>query len=103
MAVVKQGKQQFQGVFKELWTVTETTNFAEVADGGETVDDIAVPGVALGDMVIAASIGINQEDLALNAWVKAAGEVRVQVSNNTGGSINLASTTVKLIVGRPNF
>lgn len=103
MSVVKQGSQQFQGVFSELWTVTETTNLAEVADGDEGVDDISVPGVKFGDMVIAASLGISQDDLSLNCWVSAANTVRIQVSNNTGGAINLASTTVRLVVGRPNF
>jgi N-acetyl-beta-hexosaminidase len=99
----RRGKQQFQGLFSEMWTAQGTINFAEVADGDEAVDTIAVPGVALGDMVLAVSASIDVADLGLTAQVTAANEVTVQVWNNTGGAINLAEAVYRVVVARPNF
>jgi hypothetical protein len=101
--VVKEGREQFGGVFSKVWVAKGTINFAEVADGDEAVDTIAVPGVALGDVVIAISASIDVEDLGLTAAVTGTNEVTVQVLNNTGGAINLASAVYKVIVGRTIF
>lgn len=100
---VNRGKQQFQGMFTEMWTARGTVDFAEIADGDEAVDTIAVPGVALGDMVIAVSCSLDVADLNLTAAVTAANEVTVQLNNNTGGAINLGSAVFRVVVGRPNF
>jgi hypothetical protein len=101
--VVKEGREQFGGVFSKVWAAKGTINFAEVADGDEAVDTIAVPGVALGDVVIAVSASIDVEDLGLTAAVTAANEVTVQIWNNTGGAINLGSAVFKVVVGRTIF
>lgn len=101
--VVKEGREQFGGVFSKVWAAKGTINFAEVADGDEAVDTIAVPGVALGDVVIAISASIDVEDMTLVAAVTGTDEVTVQVLNNTGGAINLASAVYKVIVGRTIF
>lgn len=101
--VVKRGAQQFQGVFSELWTAYGTWNAGSILDGDEAVDTLTVPGVALGDMVIGVSAAVDLADLGLTAAVTAANEVTVQLWNNTGGSIDLASTTIRVVVGRPNF
>lgn len=100
---VNRGLQQFQGMFDEMWTAKGTIDFGEVADGDEAVDTIAVPGVALGDVVIGVSASIDVADLNLTAAVTAANEVTVQVNNNTGGAINLASAVFRVIVGRLNI
>jgi hypothetical protein len=101
--VVKEGREQFGGVFSKVWAAKGTINFAEVADGDEAVDTIAVPGVALGDVVMAVSASIDVEDMTLVAAVTGTNEVTVQVLNNTGGAINLASAVYKVIVGRTIF
>ena len=100
---VKEGREQFGGVFSKVWAAKGTINFAEVADGDEAVDTIAVPGVALGDVVMAVSASIDVEDMTLVAAVTGTNEVTVQVLNNTGGAINLASAVYKVIVGRTIF
>jgi hypothetical protein len=89
------GKQQFQGMFNEMWT--------SVADGDEAVDTIAVPGVALGDIVLGVSASVDVADLNLTAAVTAANEVTVQVNNNTGGAVDLASAVFRVVVGRLNI
>jgi hypothetical protein len=100
---VRRDKQQFQGMFTEMWTAKGTINFGSVADGDEAVDTIAVPGVALGDIVLGVSAVLDIADLGLTAAVTGANEVTVQVWNNTGGAIDLASAVFKVVVGRPNF
>ena len=98
---VEQGAKQFQGAFTEMWAVTGTMDFASVADGNSTSDTITVPGVALGDMVIGVSFGVDAALGVVTAYVSAANTVRVVVSNLETAALDLASTTVKVLVGRP--
>jgi hypothetical protein len=98
--VVNRGKQQFQGMFTEMWTARGTIDFASIADGDEAVDTIAVPGVALGDIVLGVSSSISAADLTITAYVSAANTVSVLVANNTGGAVDLASAVYRVVVGR---
>lgn len=98
--VVRRGTDQFRGLFTDTWAVACTINLASIADGATGTDTIAVPGVALGDMVIAKSFGVSQAGLVMDAYVSAANTVTVAASNQTGGAVDLASTTVKVVVGR---
>lgn len=100
---VDRGRQQFGGIFSDIWKVKATIDFASVLNAAKAVDTVAVPGVALGDVVIAVSLGVDVVDLALDAQVTAANEVSVVAVNATGGTVDLASTTIKLVVARPNF
>lgn len=70
-----------------------TWNAASIADGDEEVTEVTVTGAALGDFAIA-SFSIDITDLTLSAAVTAANTVTVQLLNNTGGAIDLASGTV---------
>ena len=101
--VVQDGGQQFRGVWDRVWTVTATLDVDNLADGAGDVDTVAVPGVALGDMVIALSLGVSVAGMVVTAYVSAANVVTIQAQNESGGAVNLASTTLKLVVGRPSF
>lgn len=103
MATVIQGTQQFQGAFKEMWMVTETVNFANAATGSGTFAsvDVTVPNVALGDIVIGVSMGVDTVDGVVQGAVTAANTVTLTLLNNSAGAIDLASTTCKFVVGRP--
>ncbi len=105
MAVtVEQGKKQFAGAFNELWVVTDTAcNFGNAAVGSGTFAsvDITVPNVALGDMVMGISLGVDTVDAVIGGAVTAANTVTLTLLNNSAGAIDLASTTCKFIVGRP--
>lgn len=105
MATVFQGKQQLQGIFNEMWAVTETVDFANAATGSGTFAsvDVTVPNVALGDIVIGVSMGVDTVDGAIVGAVTAANVVTLTLLNNSAGAINLASTTCKFIVGRPSW
>lgn len=105
MAVtVQRGTKQFQGIFSELWLVSENAlNFANAATGSGTFAsvDITVPGVALGDIVLGISVGVDTVDAVIGGAVTAANTVTLTLLNNSAGAIDLASTTGKFIVGRP--
>ena len=103
MATVFQGKQQLQGIFNEMWAVTETVDFANAATGSGTFAsvDVTVPNVALGDIVMGVSAGVDTVDGVIAGAVTAVNTVTLTLLNNSAGAINLASTTCKFIVGRP--
>ena len=64
----ERGDRQFQGTFSDMWFVTETAlNFANAATGSGTfaTADLTVPGVALGDMVLGLSMGVDTVDAAI--------------------------------------
>lgn len=105
MATVIQGTQQFRGAFKEMWLVTETVNFGNAATGSGTFAsvDVTVPNVALGDMLVAVSVGVDTIDGVIYGAVTAANVVTLTPLNNSAGAIDLASTTCKFIVGRPSW
>ena len=105
MAQVQQGNKQFQGVFSELWCVTETVDFANAATGSGTFAsvDVTVPNVAIGDIFLGASMGVDTIDAVIGGAVTAAGVVTLTLLNNSAGAINLASTTCKFAVGRPSW
>jgi hypothetical protein len=76
-------------------------NAGSLADGAGETDDITVPGVALGDMVIGASLGVDLVGLTVTGYVSAANTVKFRIQNESGtGPVDLASTTMKIVVVR---
>jgi len=100
--VSKRDQASFRGLFNDTWSVTATLDSASVATGaaGAATDTITVSGVALGDAVIAMSVGVTEAGIVRRAYVSAANTVTVATNNLTGSSVDLASTTIKLIIAR---
>jgi hypothetical protein len=98
--VSRRGNDQFRGLFSDTWAVTCTLNSASVPDQEGATDTVTVPGVALGDMVMGMSAGVSEAGLVRRAYVSAANTVTIATSNTTGGAVDLASTTVKLVIAR---
>jgi hypothetical protein len=96
----RQGNDQFRGVFSDTWEVVCTLDSASVADQAAGTDTVAVPGVVLGDMVIGLSAGVSEAGLVRRAFVSAANTVTIATTNTTGAAVNLATTTVKLVIAR---
>ena len=100
------GTKQFQGIFKEMWTVNLTgIDFGDAATGSGTFAsvDSTVPGVIKGDIVLFASISLDTIDTALIGSVTADNVVTMTILNNTGAAVNHAAATVKLVIGRPSW
>ena len=77
----ERGAKQFQGVFSPLFVVTATIDFGSVADGDSVSDTITVPGVAVGDIVLGLSLGLDRVKSIASAYVSAADTITVVVSN----------------------
>jgi hypothetical protein len=97
---VRQGNDQFRGLFSDTWSVVCTLDAGSLADGVGETDTIAVPGVVLGDIVLCASFGVSVAGVTVTGYVSAADTVSLRLQNESTASVDLASTTVKLVVVR---
>ena len=68
-----------------------------IDDGNEEAKEVTVTGAVLGDLVVA-SFSLDITDLVLDAQVTTANTVTCILANNTGGAIDLASGTVRVLV-----
>lgn len=98
--VSNRDNESFRGLFSDTWSITCTLNSASVADQAAGTDTVTVPGVALGDMVIGMSAGVSEAGLVRRAYVSAADTVTIATTNTTGSAVDLASSTVKLVIAR---
>ena len=100
---VRQSNDQFRGIFNETWVVKATLNAGSLNDGAGETDDITVPGVALGDMVLGASLGVDLVGLTVTGYVSAANTVKFRIQNESTATVDLASSTLKIVIGRPTI
>ena len=98
--VSRRGNDQFRGLFTDTWDVTCTLNSASVATTATATDTVTVAGVALGDMVLGMAIGVDEAGLVRRAYVSAANTVTIVTYNPTASSVDLASTTLNLVIAR---
>jgi len=98
--VSRQGNDQFRGLFSDTWLVKCTLDAGAVGAGATDTDTVTVPGVGLGDMVVCFSHGVSEAGLVKRAYVSATNTVTITTYNPTAGSVNLASTTLTLVIGR---
>lgn len=97
---IRSGANSINDHFTKVFSASGVWDAGSVADGDEAVDTIALTGVALGDIVMGVSCSVDVVDLVITAAVTAADEVTVSLANNTGGPLDLASATFKVLVGR---
>jgi hypothetical protein len=97
---VRAGNDQFRGLFSDTWLVTATLDAGSLVDGAGETDDVTIPGVALGDMVIGASLGVNLVGLTVTGYVSAANTVNFRIQNESGSTVDLASSTLRIVVAR---
>lgn len=93
---------QFQGLFSQLFTFKGTVDVASLADGVGASQTFTVTGALLGDMVLARSIDVSTAGITVTGDVTAADTVTLRFQNESGGTLDLASATVKILVGRPS-
>jgi len=68
-----------------------------LADGEGATTTVAVTGARLGDFVDA-SFSLNLQSISVTAWVSASDVVSVRLQNETGGTIDLGSGTLRVRV-----
>jgi len=96
----RRGNDQFRGVFSDTWVVTATLDAGSLADAAGESDTVAVPGVALGDMVLGISFAVSEAGMSVTGYVSAADVVTIRVQNESGSTVDLASTKIRVVVGR---
>lgn len=96
----RRGNDQFRGLFSDTWSVTATLDASSLIDAAGETNTIAVPGVLLGDIVLNVSLGVDAAGITITPYVSAANVVSIRFQNESGGTLNLASTTVKCVVVR---
>lgn len=96
----RRGNDQFRGIFSDTWVVKATLDAGSLSDGAGETDDITIPGVALGDMVIGASLGVDLVGLTVTGYVSAANTVKFRIQNESGSTVDLASSTLRVVVAR---
>lgn len=75
-----------------------TFNPADLTDGTGETATVTVTGAGLGDFVEAVSFSLDLQGISLTAYVSATNTVSVRFQNETGGNLNLASGTLRVIV-----
>ncbi len=98
--VSRRGTDTFRGLFSDTFSVVATLNASSLADGAGETNTIAVPGVKLGDIVMNISLGVDVSGISITPYVSAADTVSIRFQNETTGTLDLASTTVKCVVVR---
>ena len=99
----QRGPRQFQGIFSEMWLVKATLDAGSLLDAAGETDTVAVPGVALGDIVLGISFAVDIVGMTVTGYVSAANVVTLRIQNESTATVDLASTTIRLVVGRPAF
>lgn len=98
---VERGGKQLRGLFSEFFVTKATLDAGSLIDAAGETDTIAVPGVALGDMVLGISFGVDLAGVTVTGYVSAANVVTLRIQNESAATVDLASTTIKVLVGRP--
>lgn len=93
-------RHQFQDIHDVVALVTSAVDPASLVDGAGETKTVTVTGAALGDFVDVAP-GINTQGMLIWGWVSAANTVSIRIQNETGGALNIASSTWNILVRRP--
>tara|TARA_R110000868_G_scaffold249184_1_gene505735 strand:- start:91 stop:414 length:324 start_codon:yes stop_codon:yes gene_type:complete len=96
----RRGNDQFRGLFSDTWSVSATLNASSLLDAAGETNTIAVPGVKLGDIVLNVSMGVDISGISVTPYVSATDVVSIRFQNESGGTLDLASTTVRCVVVR---
>ena len=99
VTVGNKGPRQFQDLF-DVIPFQDSAAALTAAAGAETGVNIAVPGAALGDIVIA-SVNADVADASFTADVTAADVVTVVLANATASTVTIAAGNVKGVVLKP--
>lgn len=74
-----------------------TYNAGNLIDAAGETTTVTVTGADLGDFALA-SLGIDVAGISVTAYVSAANTVSVRLQNESGGALDLASTSLKVLV-----
>jgi hypothetical protein len=92
-----------RAVVAGILTGSATYDAASLADGVGATTTVTVTGAALGDYVLV-SHGVDLAGITVTGYVSAADTVSVRFQNESGGTLDLASSTLRaLVLPRASF
>lgn len=99
---VKSDRFQFQALFDTVYCIKITAeDVASLLDAAGSTESFTVPGLTLGDHVISAAWGVDLAGMTVTWYVSAANTLKARVQNESASTVDLASATVTVLVGRP--
>lgn len=90
LEVLRTGVSEFVG--------SATYDPASLVDGAGATTTVTVTGAALGDFVTGVSFSLDLQGVMMFAWVSSANTVSVRFQNESGGTVDLASGTIRVRV-----
>lgn len=84
--------------FGSVLTGSKTFDAASLVDAAGATTTVTVTGAALGDFVTGVSLSVDLQGITVTAWVSAADTVSVRFQNESGGTLDLASATLRVRV-----
>lgn len=95
-------RRQFPDVFPLLGVYSDTAfNPASLIDAAGETKTVAAPGVKLGlDSVVSFVAGVDLAGITVSAYVSADDVISVRLQNESGGTVDLAVSTWRFVVGR---
>lgn len=94
-------RRQFQSLFDYVIPFKATLDEPSLVDAAGDTATVAVPGAAVGDFVLV-SMGVDVAGITVTGYVSAANVVSVRFQNESTGTVDLASTTIKGVVLSPS-
>lgn len=83
---------------KALLTGSKTFDAGSLVDAAGSTTTVTVTGAALGDFVEGVSLSVDLQGITVTGWVSAADTVSVRFQNESGGTLDLASATLRVRV-----
>lgn len=80
-----------------ILTGSKTHDYGSLVDGAGESTTVTVTGAALGDWCLA-TIDLDLQEMTMTAYVSAADTVEVRLQNESGSTVDLASTTLRVLV-----
>tara|TARA_Y100000004_G_scaffold104813_1_gene117671 strand:+ start:8256 stop:8570 length:315 start_codon:yes stop_codon:yes gene_type:complete len=84
-------------LFANALVASKTHDYGSLADEADEATTVDCPGAALGDFALA-SLSVDNEDVIMSASVSAADVVTVNAKNIGGGTKDLGSATIRVLV-----
>lgn len=69
-----------------------------LVDGAGVTTTVSVPGAVVGDFVVSVSLGVTDNSISVTGYVSAPDTVSVRIQNESAGTLDLASTTLRALV-----
>lgn len=76
-----------------------TYDAASLADGVGETTTVTIPGAVLGDACVA-SLGVSAAGITITCYISAANTASVRLQNESAGTLDLASTTLRIFILR---